>query len=115
MMLKPLGKIHAIVQTGHIIVRPLEADIVKEVKLGYVVVDMVKKRVGRVSDVIGNVKSPFIVVKPESRDVAKSLSVDELLYVDIPLPKRKPRPPSRRSKTRRGRGGGRGGGKRGKK
>ncbi len=114
-MLKPLGKVHAIVQTGHIIVKPLDADIVNELKLGYIVVDMVKKRIGKVSDVIGNVKNPFIVVKPENKDLARSVSIDELLYVDIPPPKRKARPPSRRSKARRGRGGGKGGGKRGGK
>ena len=100
-MRENLGDVEAIVQTGHVVVRPIDASIVRKLKLGFKVYRD-GEPVGRVSDVIGNTEKPYVVVRVESKDVLDRLSEGTRLYVELPPPRR---PRRRPGKPRRGREG----------
>ncbi len=62
--------------------------------VGAIVYSEDMKRVGRITDIIGRVDEPYIVVKPESLEFAELLEKNSILYYYIP----------RRRGKRRGRG-----------
>jgi len=49
----------------------------KPPKLGTIVSDETGKRIGRVSDVIGNEKSPYLVIKTSRKDEISSIYMGE--------------------------------------
>ena len=109
MKMEPLGRIWRIVQTGHIIVEPVNPGGVAKLRLGLRVFDSSRSQVGTLSDVVGNVNSPYVVVKPIDRSSLKRLNVREALYVEVPRPsgkrrRRKGRRPAARGKPSARRG-----------
>ncbi|MCE4610921.1 MAG: hypothetical protein F7B17_03005 [Desulfurococcales archaeon] len=96
-----LGDVKAVVQTGHVVVKPVDASIVRKLKIGFKVYRD-GEAVGWVSDVIGNVSNPYVVVRVKDRGVMEKLPEGARLYVELPPPRR---PRRRPGKPRRGRGG----------
>ena len=124
-MRRDLGRVVSVVQTGHVVVKPVDAALIKNLKLGFKVYDKNSDReIGWVSDVIGNIKNPYIVVRVSDKQVLESVAEGAYLQVEIPPPpkprrkgrrrvkggKEKPRPP--RGRKSRERPGGKSGGKR---
>ncbi len=76
--LRKLGKIWNISKSGFIVV---QADPSSLPKVGSSVVDRKMKKIGYVYDIIGPVKNPFVLVKPDE-DVLKEMIFGELFVVE---------------------------------
>ncbi|WP_048192784.1 H/ACA ribonucleoprotein complex subunit GAR1 [Pyrolobus fumarii] len=101
--MRKLGVVLHATRNGYIVVKP--EDTKQLPPLGIPVYDReLRKKYGTILDVIGPVDNPLIVVKPESKEILKTVKSGEELYY-VP-----PRPPRRRKR----RGGGRPSGRRGK-
>ncbi|BAN90021.1 small nucleolar RNP protein Gar1p [Aeropyrum camini SY1 = JCM 12091] len=102
----PLGVVRAIVRTGHIVVEPSERVRRDPPRGRFQVVLAGDGEVGYVSDVIGPVNSPYIVVRARNREVIEKLGPGVELVMLVPIKKRPmkggPRPPRRGSKRGRG-------------
>ena len=96
-----LGRVLHVVKTGHVLVKPDPRLRISQDILGSQVVRD-GEEVGRILDVIGSVRAPYIVVKASTRE-AESLGPGMTLQVLI---KRvvKPRRPATRRKRPQGRG-----------
>jgi rRNA processing protein Gar1 len=96
-----------------VVVKPADPGLVGKLKLGFkVYLSPGSGEVGWVSDVIGNVKNPYVVVRVKDRSALESLKEGATLYVDIPPPRRQrgrgrrsraPRPRKARAPKERGR------------
>ncbi len=75
--MKRLGTALHVVQ-NKLIVRRDGADLPK---IGSVVVDRKSSKIGKVSDIFGPLKRPYIIIRP-SRGVDATVHVGSMLYVD---------------------------------
>jgi len=76
--MKRLGELLYSTRSGLIIVKSAYKD--PRRLLGALVYDRDMKRIGRIVDVIGPVSSPFIVVKPESREIVGVVEPGPVYY-----------------------------------
>ena len=104
-----LGRVHRKAKTGYLVVRVEDPG--KRYRLGLKVVMEGGKEVGRLVDLIGNINSPYALVKLSNKELAEEVPDESVLYLVYPPrgPKTRGRAPSRRG--RRGRGVRRSGGK----
>ncbi|WP_131160261.1 H/ACA ribonucleoprotein complex subunit GAR1 [Aeropyrum pernix] len=100
----PLGFIKAIVKTGHVVVEPSEKVRRNPPRGRFQVLLAGDGEVGYVSDVIGPINSPFIVVRVRERGVIEKLSPGAELIMLVP-PKKPPRKGAPRKRPSRGRRG----------
>lgn len=77
MKLRKLGKGYPS-RTGNIVI-PVDPKNLPGV--GMDVVTRKMEKIGHVYDIIGPVKSPFVVVRPKNKDVLKKIIIDELFVV----------------------------------
>ena len=75
--------------------------------VGMSVVNRRMEKIGYVYDIIGPVKSPFVVVRPESRDVLKKIIIDELFVVSAHAGSGKGKGSRKEGSRKRGRKGNR--------
>ena len=95
-----LGKIHSVVNTGHIVVSVRNKRLVSQRFLGAKTFrSSDKKELGQLSDFIGNVEKPYAVIKPTSREVLTSLSPGDSVYIVV---KERPRRPRKHQRGSRG-------------
>ncbi|AEA47868.1 H/ACA ribonucleoprotein complex subunit GAR1 [Archaeoglobus veneficus] len=99
MMLRKLGRGYPS-RTGNIIVA---ADPKNLPGVGMEVVTRKMEKVGFVYDIIGPVKSPFIVVRPKNRDLIKKIIIDELFVVSAHAGSRKGKGNRKEGKRKRSR------------
>ncbi len=76
--MKRLGEYLHSTRTGLLIIKSVYKDPRKLV--GALVYDRSMRRVGKIVDVIGPVDSPFIVVKPESKDIVDLVEPGPMYY-----------------------------------
>ncbi|MCE4603793.1 MAG: hypothetical protein F7B20_02365 [Aeropyrum sp.] len=98
-----LGRVKAIVRTGHVLVEPenersVEA-VFKHGRLRVVADD--GPVIGYVSDVIGRVDNPYIVVRAKGKNLESSLEVQQELLALIPPHRPRHRPRRKTSRRRR--------------
>lgn len=79
--MKKLGKVSIIARNGNLLVQSS-----KPQRIGTPVVDQQIKRLGKVVDVIGPIKAPYIVVN--ARGYTKQLKVGDILYLMDKQPQR---------------------------
>jgi len=101
--MKKLGELKHTTKTGLIVVKAFVKD--PRSIVGAIAYDKDMRRIGKIVDVIGNVESPYVIIKPETKDILDLLEPGPVYY----YVERK-----KRSKVR-GRGRKRGGGKRGRR
>jgi rRNA processing protein Gar1 len=102
-----LGQPVSLAKTGHLVVRIADPNV--RVRPGLKVEDADGNELGKLADIIGNVHSPYAVVRVSNLDAAKRL-LDEQKDAYVVIPVRRGRG---RKKPKRGRGGARGRQKRG--
>lgn len=76
MKLKKIGKVSHVSKSGFIVVKAKEIP-----KIGSEVCNRKLERIGYVYDIIGPVKSPFILIRPKDRKLLKRIE-DELFVVE---------------------------------
>ncbi len=76
--MRKLGSIVSRTRTGLIVVKTELKDPRRTV--GAIVYDEAMKRIGRIIDVIGPVDSPYVVVKPDSREIVDLIEPGNLYY-----------------------------------
>lgn len=79
--MKKLGKVSVIARNGNLLIKAS-----KPYRIGTPVVDQQIKRLGKVVDVIGPTRAPFIVVN--ARGYTKQLKVGDVLYLMDKQPQR---------------------------
>ncbi len=72
--------------------------------VGHIAYDKDLKRIGKIVDVIGRVDKPFIVIKPESKDVIEYIETGPVYYYMEKRTKRFMRRKNKKAKRKRGRG-----------
>ncbi len=93
--MKKLGKVSVIARNGNLLVKTS-----KPYRIGTPVVDQQIKRLGKIVDVIGPVRAPFIVVN--TKGIGKQLKIGDVLYLMDKQPqrstssKRSKRPPPKK-------------------
>jgi rRNA processing protein Gar1 len=92
LLLKKLGRLHVIARDGSIVVESMVKNPDKLV--GAIVYNKDMRRIGRVYDVIGRVDKPYVIVRPNSKELVEDLEQDAILYYYMPRP--------RKSRRRRG-------------
>ncbi len=97
LLLKKLGRVLHKTSSGLIVVST--EDIERVPRLNLPVYDEEARRIGVILDVIGPVEKPFIVVKPENREI--EIPPGNLLFFREPPKKPKPRKKRQREKHRR--------------
>ncbi len=100
--MKKLGYIISKTKDGLIIAKSKIKDPRKLV--GHIAYDKDLKRIGKIVDVIGRVDQPFIVIKPESKDVIEYIETGPVYYYMEKRTKRFMRRKIRKAKHKRGRG-----------
>ncbi len=93
--MKKLGEVISKTNTGLIVASTSLRDPKRIV--GAIVYDKDMRRIGRVIDVIGPVESPYVVIKPDSKDILGFIGENTLLYYYV---ERKPRRKTRSRRTR---------------
>ncbi|WP_457548897.1 H/ACA ribonucleoprotein complex subunit GAR1 [Archaeoglobus sp.] len=76
MRLKKIGKVSHVSKSGFIVVKAKEIP-----KIGSEVCNRKLEKVGYVYDIIGPIKSPFILIRPKDRKMLKKFD-DELFVVE---------------------------------
>ncbi len=97
--MKKLGELLHKTNTGLLIVRSSHRDPRRLV--GAIVYDRDMRRIGRIVDVIGPTESPYIVVKPESREIADLVEPGPVYFYLEKKPTRGKRKVSRKKRHRR--------------
>ena len=90
--MKKLGLLHSKARNGLLVVKSMVKNPVKVI--GAIVYDRDMNRIGLVTDVIGRVDEPFLIVKPDAPEKIEDLEINSILYYYIP----------QRRRSRRGRG-----------
>jgi len=101
--LKKLGKLYGIAKSGVIVVESVVKN--PENLIGAIVYDKDMVKVGVVTDVIGRVDHPYIIVKPDTKDLLSGLEKGSTLYYIL---QRKKAASSKVKQKKRGRGENRG-------
>ncbi len=100
--MKKLGYIISKTKEGLIIAKSTIKDPRRLV--GHIAYDKDLKRIGKIIDVIGRVDQPFIVIKPESKDVIEFIETGPVYYYVEKRTRRFQRRKGRKAKRRGGRG-----------
>ncbi len=100
--MKKLGYIISKTKDGLIIAKSTIKDPRRLV--GHIAYDKDLKRIGKIIDVIGRVDQPFIVIKPESKDVIEFIETGPVYYYVEKRTRRLQRRKGRKAKRRGGRG-----------
>ncbi len=100
--MKKLGYIISKTRDGLIIARSMIKDPRRLV--GHIAYDKDLKRIGKIVDVIGRVDQPFVVIKPESKDVIEFIGTGPVYYYVEKRTKRFLRRKGRKAKRGEGRG-----------
>jgi len=97
--MRRLGTIVSKTKTGLIVVKSQLKDPRRIV--GAIVYDKDMKRVGKIVDVMGPIDSPYVVVKPDSKEIADLIESGYLYYYIERRPRRRGRKAPRKSRRRR--------------
>jgi len=76
--MKKLGEILHTASSGYIIATSILRD--PKRLLNTIVYDRDLRRIGRIVDIIGPVNSPYVVIKPESKDILDSIEQGPVYY-----------------------------------
>ncbi len=85
--LRRLGEILHSTRNGYIVVRLEEPE--KLPPLGVPVFNENRQRVGLLLDIIGPVKAPYGVIRPDSKDIIERIKYGEVVYYLSPRPRRR--------------------------
>ena len=99
--MKKLGYIISKTKDGLIIAKSMIKDPRRLV--GHIAYDKDLKRIGKIVDVIGRVDQPFVVIKPESKDVIEFIETGPVYYYVEKRTRRFLRRKGRKAKRRGGR------------
>ncbi len=80
--MKKLGRLHTIAKNGLLVVESMVRT--PEKIMGAIVYDKDMRKIGVVADVLGRVDHPYLVVKPDSKELIEELSIGTILYYYIP-------------------------------
>jgi RNA-binding protein len=72
--------------------------------VGAIVYDRDLKRIGRVVDVIGRVNEPYVVIKPDNKDIVDYIEPGPVYYYIEKKPVQRTKRRGKASKAKRGRG-----------
>ncbi|NPA98118.1 MAG: RNA-binding protein [Crenarchaeota archaeon] len=100
--MKKLGYIVNKTKDGLIIARSIIRDPRRLV--GHTAYDKDLRRIGKIVDVIGRIDAPFVVIKPESKEVVEFVDTGPVYYYVERRPRRFLRRKGGKMKKRRGRG-----------
>ncbi len=104
--MKKLGRVANVTKDGLIIVESILKDPRRIV--GSQVYDSDIRLIGKIVDVIGRVDSPYVVVKPHTRELVEEVEPGSILYyriVEKRRGKRARKPKKAKKKPRKGRAG----------
>ncbi len=96
---------------GEIVVKTRDKLLIVKSKLrdprrivGAIVYDRDLRRIGKVVDVIGRIDKPYVVVKPDNKDIVDYIEPGPVYYYVEKRPLRRARRRGRAGKSKRGRG-----------